>query len=90
MTISSTAVFPSERTLISSAMQKGDIIVKEYVSTEGQVEYNLGQIVLNERSTLVHINGIYQHKKAYSISESTLTLSEAPDTGSEVEVIILF
>ncbi len=90
MTISSTAVFPSERTLIASAMQKGDIVTKEFVSTAGQVEYNLEQIVANERSTILHINGVYQHKRSYSISESTLTLSEAPDAGSDVEVIILF
>lgn len=90
MTISSTAVLSSERSLITTAMQRGDIVIKEFVTTAGQTEYNLGQTIENERSTLVHINGIYQHKKAYSIAGSTLTLSSAPDTGSDVEVIILF
>lgn len=90
MTISSTAVLSSERSLIATAMQRGDIVTREFVTTDGQTEYNLGQTVENEHSTLVHINGICQHKRAYSVSGSTLTLSSAPDTGSDVEVIILF
>ena len=40
----------------------------------------------NEAHTLVYINGVYQEKSTYSVSGSTLTLSEAPDTGDSIEV----
>ena len=48
--------------------------------------FNLSISPSNIAHTLVYINGVYQEKSTYSVSGSTLTLSEAAETGDTIEV----
>jgi len=41
-----------------------------------------------ENNTLVYIDGVYQNKTSYSISNSVLTFSGAPDNGAAIEVTV--
>ena len=48
--------------------------------------FNLSISPSNIAHTLVYINGVYQEKSTYSVSGSTLTLSQAAETGDTIEV----
>lgn len=37
----------------------------------------------------VYINGVYQNKNTYAVSGTTLTFTEAPPTGSDIEVVVV-
>lgn len=42
----------------------------------------------NENNTQIYINGVYQQKDTYSVSDVTVTFSEAPPTGTDnIEVV---
>ena len=43
----------------------------------------------NDASAIVSIDGVRQHTTAYGISDTTLTFTGAPPTGSAIEVVIL-
>ena len=49
--------------------------------------FNLGSAPLNENTTQVYINGVYQQKNTYSLSIATLTFSQAPPNLSTIEVL---
>ena len=51
--------------------------------------FTLGAEVTDENNTWVFINGVYQDKSTYSISETTLTFSTAPQNGYGIEVMKL-
>ena len=40
----------------------------------------------SENSTVAFIDGVYQNKTSYSITNNVLTLSEAPDSGAAIEI----
>lgn len=42
---------------------------------------------INENSTFIFINGVYQQKNTYSVSGTSLVFSEAPPTTSKIEVM---
>lgn len=44
---------------------------------------------LNENNTQIYVDGVYQNKSTYSVSGTTLTFSEAPPSGTAVEVMII-
>jgi len=48
--------------------------------------FSLLSAPVNENTTNVYINGVYQQKNTYSLSNLTLTFSEAPPTTASIEV----
>ena len=49
--------------------------------------FSLGASPPSTNATSVYVNGVYQLKNTYSISGSTLTFSEAPPSGTLIEVV---
>ncbi len=49
--------------------------------------FTLSQSIDDENKTFVFIQGVYQEKSVYSINETTLTFSTAPQNGYSVEVM---
>jgi hypothetical protein len=54
--------------------------------TGSQTSFALGATPLNENTTDVFINGVYQQKNTYSLSGGSLVFSEAPPVTSSIEV----
>ncbi len=60
-----------------------------FVGTGSQTAFTLNTTVNEENMTFVFLEGIYQDKSTYSISGSTLTFVTAPQSGYNVEVMVL-
>ena len=58
----------------------------QFTGTGSQTDFTLTQAVEEDKS-FVFIQGIYQEKSTYSISDTTLTFTTAPQSGYTVEVI---
>jgi hypothetical protein len=52
-------------------------------------DFTLANSVNNEIKTLVFLNGVYQFKDTYSVSETTLSFDTAPANGTLIEVITI-
>lgn len=52
-----------------------------------QTVFSLPSAPIDENSTNVYVNGVYQQKNTYSVSSSSLTFSEAPPVTSTIEVM---
>lgn len=61
----------------------------EYTGDGTTVAFTLSSAVQSKSQTQVYIDGVYQSKANYTTSGSVITLSEAPDTGTDIEVIHL-
>ena len=59
----------------------------QFTGTGSQTAFTLTQANVNEDSSFVFIQGVYQEKSTYSISGSTLTFTTAPINGYTIEVI---
>ena len=60
-----------------------------FVGTGSQTAFTLNTTVNEENMTFVFLEGIYQDKSTYSIFGSTLTFSTAPQSGYNIEVMVL-
>jgi hypothetical protein len=54
--------------------------------TGSQTSFSLGATPINENTTNVYINGVYQQKNTYSLAGGALIFSEAPPLNSLIEV----
>ena len=61
----------------------------EYTGDGTTVAFTLSSAVQSESQTQVYIDGVYQSKANYTTSGSVITFSEAPDSGTDIEVIHL-
>jgi len=61
----------------------------EYTGDGTTVDFTLSSPVQTESQTQVYIDGVYQSKANYTTSGSVITFSEAPDSGTDIEVIHL-
>jgi len=52
-----------------------------------QTVFTLPLSPLNENSTQIYINGVYQNKDTYSVTNAIITFSEAPPVTSKIEVM---
>lgn len=89
----------TNKTLISPAIDGGtlnNVIVNGNAAIATQrfsgngvtTTFNLLSNPGNENNTQVYINGVYQQKDTYSVSDVTVTFSEAPPTGTDnIEVV---
>jgi hypothetical protein len=63
--------------------------VENFTGNGIAVNFTLASAPINENSTFVYINGVYQNKNTYSISGVTLIFSEAPYNSSIIEVMYI-
>jgi hypothetical protein len=68
---------------IGSANQ---VVVNSYIGDSSTTNFTLSYEPAAEQLSFITINGVAQHVDAYSISGTTLTLSEAPDSGDAIEI----
>jgi hypothetical protein len=61
-------------------------IIYNSSGTGSQTTYALGGTPINENTTNVYVNGIYQQKNTYSLSGASLIFSQAPPVTSTIEV----
>jgi hypothetical protein len=61
--------------------------IQNFTGTGSQTVFTLSSAPINENSTFVYINGVYQQKNTYTVSGTTLTFSQAPPLTSSIEVM---
>jgi hypothetical protein len=66
----------------------GDILVDTFPVSSTQTAFTLSQDPINKNNISVYVEGVYQESSTYSLSGTTLTLSESPANGTTVEVVI--
>ena len=60
-------------------------VIANFTGTGSQTSFSLGAAI-NENTTNVFINGVYQQKNTYALSGTNLVFSEAPPNTSSIEV----
>ena len=63
--------------------------VDSFTGTGACTQFTLTQEPSGEDYTIVSINGILQHKDAYSLAGSQITFSEAPENGVAIDIVSL-
>ena len=63
--------------------------IQNFTGDGSTVAFTLSSAPINENSTFIYINGVYQNKNTYSVSSTTLTFSEAPPLTSKIEVMFI-
>lgn len=67
----------------------GTMAVQRFTGDGTTTAFTLSTTPSGENNTQVYVNGIYQQKDTYSVSGTTLTLTEAPQSDEEVEVVTI-
>jgi len=62
------------------------VVLNEFTGDSSTTAFTLTKSPATEHHAFVNVGGVTQNVGAYSISGSTLTLSEAPETNTEIEV----
>jgi hypothetical protein len=62
-------------------------LVANFTGTGVQTVFTLPLSPVNENSTQIYINGVYQNKDTYTLTNATITFSEAPPVTSKIEVM---
>lgn len=66
------------------------LTTNDFTGTGLQTDFILSTAPPNIDFTSVYVSGVYQQKgQAYAVSGTTLTFSEAPDSGDLIEVVII-
>ena len=61
--------------------------IQNFTGTGSQTVFTLSDASQGENFTFVYINGVYQQKNTYTVSNVTLTFSQAPPLTSSIEVM---
>lgn len=61
--------------------------IQNFTGNGVTVTFTLNIAPTNENSTFVYINGVYQNKDTYSVTNAIITFSEAPPVTSKIEVM---
>jgi hypothetical protein len=61
--------------------------VQNFTGTGSQTVFTLSAASFGKNYTFVYINGVYQNKNTYTVSNTTLTFSGAPPLTSLIEVM---
>lgn len=78
---------------VASESALGNIILGANFITDAftgdgvETVFTLSVAAGSKNNTQVHIDGVYQNKATYSLTDSTLTFTEAPPLGSAIEVV---
>jgi hypothetical protein len=75
------------------ALIRGDIISTElktdqFLANGTTLDFTLSASAI-KNNTFVYINGVYQFKSSYAVSDTTLTFSQAPPNNSVIEVMLV-
>ena len=62
-------------------------LVANFTGTGVQTVFALLVAATSENSTQIYINGVYQNKDTYSVTDASITFSEAPPVTSKIEVM---
>ena len=62
-------------------------LVSNFTGNGTQTIFTLPLSPVNENSTQIYINGVYQNKDTYSLTTTLITFSEAPPVNSKIEVV---
>ena len=66
----------------------GDVnYVGSFTGNGSQTIFVLPSSPVNENSTQIYINGVYQNKDTYSVTTTAITFSQAPPVNSKIEVM---
>lgn len=66
----------------------GNMTANSFTGNGVQAAFTLSVAPGSKNNTQVYLGGVYQHKAGYSVSGTTLTFSEAPLSGVDIEVNI--
>jgi hypothetical protein len=61
-------------------------VIANFTGNGSTVAFTLASAPVNENTTNVYINGVYQQKNTYSVASLVLTFSQAPPLTSSIEV----
>ena len=71
-----------------NATSSASVVYQDGFTGDGNTTaFTLANSLDNENKSQVYIDGVYQHKDTYSLSNTTLTFSTAPPNLSDIEVI---
>ena len=62
-------------------------LIANFTGTGTQTIFILSLAPVDENSTQVYINGVYQNKDTYSVTTNSITFSQAPPINSKIEVV---
>jgi hypothetical protein len=62
-------------------------LLADFTGDGMQTIFNLLFSPISENNTQVYINGVYQNKDTYSVTNAAVTFSEAPPVNSKIEVM---
>lgn len=76
-------------TIASTASGGGTVTVQRnnYTSNGSTTAYGVSSTVLSENNIQLYLDGVYQDKDTFSATGNTVTLSTAPGTGTEIEIM---
>ena len=76
-------------TIASTASGGGTVTVQRnnYTSDGSTTAYGVSSTVLSENNIQLYLDGVYQDKDTFSATGNTVTLSTAPGTGTEIEIM---
>jgi hypothetical protein len=60
--------------------------IANFTGNGSTVAFTLAGPPINENTTNVYINGVYQQKNTYSVAGAVITFSQAPPVTSSIEV----
>ena len=71
-----------------STSSSASVIYRDNFTGDGStVAFTLQNSLSDEDQTFIYIDGVYQEKDNYSLSDKTITFTTAPESGHSVEVI---
>lgn len=85
-----TGAFSGDNLQVSTFSQilgTGNNHVENFTGDALTTDFTLSQDPLEENNISVFIDGVYQQKNSFSVSGTTLSLSEAPDSDASIEVL---
>lgn len=73
------------------SVEAGSTVIYQdnFTGDNSTTQFTLAHAVTNEVLTQIYIDGVYQNKDTYSVLTDTITFSEAPFTGADIEVITI-
>ena len=74
-------------TVTDLAAAASSILIDEFTGDGSDTTFTLSAAPVSENNTQVYVGGVYQEKATYSVSGTTLTLTEAPANGVSIEVM---
>lgn len=72
----------------SQVIGEGDISVETFTGNGSTVAFTLATDPVTIHNTTIFIDGVYQEKAGYTLANSVITFSEAPATGTSIEVLL--